>query len=110
MLHATPMASPVHCLPRVRPFNLSAAGARQLSRLLDRLRQTMASGLARAADTTARWRAERDLHALDDRMLADIGLQRADLPTPRGGHHFAVLDHVQAWDLDFDARPAGRVY
>ena len=59
--------------------SLSAFSSRSTHRLLAALR--------RAAVTVAciweSWRAMRDLGAFDDRMLADIGLSRADLRDAR---------------------------
>lgn len=100
ILRTAPMRSTLYFPPTVRPSR--PAGA--IANLVGRLCQALASCQERAAHAVERLRAERALQELDDHMLADIGLRRADLPAPHRRHDFAVLDHAQAWSLDFAAR------
>lgn len=120
--HSTgPRDSPINTMTsdilRTAPMNFTlyfpvtarpSTGA--VANLFGRLYQVLANCRERAAYAVERRRVEHELHELDDHMLADIGLRRADLPWRHRRHDFAVLDHVQAWSLDFAARHPVRGY
>ena len=94
-----------------RRFDFARAGARRDCRpenpWLGRALLWTATALAHVRDRTARWQSERatarELGRLDDHMLRDIGLSRADLP--RSASRGDLRGVAEILDLFRSSRP-----